>query len=147
MLLSGRLSLATHEWLADHAVHGVVLLPGTAFVELAVLAGDQVGCGRVEELILEAPLILPEKGGVHLQVEVEEADASGFREVSVFSRAEAEGEGAAWTRHAHGLLGSAAPGSEARFDFGVWPPVGAELVDVSGEYVRAAENGLEYGSV
>ncbi|MFD5698329.1 type I polyketide synthase [Streptomyces lasiicapitis] len=147
VLLSGRLSLATHEWLADHAVHGVVLLPGTAFVELVVLAGDQVGCGRVEELILEAPLIVPEKGGVHLQVEVEEADASGFREVSVFSREEAEGEGAAWTRHAHGLLGSAAPGSEARFDFGVWPPVGAEPVDVSGEYARAAENGLEYGSV
>ncbi|WP_078508383.1 type I polyketide synthase [Streptomyces zinciresistens] len=147
VLLSGRLSLATHEWLADHAVHGVMLLPGTAFVELVVRAGDQVGCGRVAELILEAPLIVPEKGGVHLQVEVGEADASGHREVSVFSRDEAEGEGAAWTRHAHGLLGSAAPGSEARFDFGVWPPTGAEPVDVSGEYARAAENGLEYGPV
>ncbi|MBI0300315.1 SDR family NAD(P)-dependent oxidoreductase, partial [Streptomyces sp. PRKS01-29] len=147
VLLSGRLSLATHGWLADHAVHGVKLLPGTAFVELVVRAGDQVGCGRVEELILEAPLIVPEKGGVHLQVEVGEADASGFREVTVFSREEAEGEGGAWTRHAHGLLGAAAPGAEARFDFGVWPPVGAEPVDVSGEYARAAENGLEYGPV
>ncbi|WP_344317584.1 type I polyketide synthase, partial [Streptomyces javensis] len=147
VLLSGRLSLATHGWLADHAVHGVMLLPGTAFVELVVRAGDQVGCGRVEELILEAPLILPEQGGVHLQVEVGEADASGFREVSVFSRAEADGEGAAWTRHAHGVLGSATSVSEAQYDFGVWPPVGAEVVDVSGEYVRAAENGLEYGPV
>ncbi|MBO3682732.1 type I polyketide synthase, partial [Streptomyces sp. NEAU-YJ-81] len=145
VLLSGRLSLATHGWLADHAVHGVMLLPGTAFMELALQAGDQVGCGRVEELILEAPLIVPEKGGVRLQVEVGQADASGFREVSVFSREEADGEGATWVRHAHGLLGSAAPSSEARFDFGVWPPVGAESVDVSGEYVRAAENGLEYG--
>ncbi|MGV9856767.1 SDR family NAD(P)-dependent oxidoreductase, partial [Streptomyces sp. NPDC003442] len=147
VLLSGRLSLATHGWLADHAVHGVMLLPGTAFVELVVRAGDQVGCGRVEELILEAPLIVPEKGGVHLQVEVGEADASGFREVSVFSREEADGAGTAWVRHAHGVLGSAAPLSEAQFDFGVWPPAGAEPVDVSGEYVRAAENGLEYGPV
>ena len=35
-----------HPWLADHAVLGTVLLPGTAFVELALHAGDQVGCGR-----------------------------------------------------------------------------------------------------
>ncbi|MCQ8190678.1 type I polyketide synthase, partial [Streptomyces rugosispiralis] len=147
VLLSGRLSLATHGWLADHAVHGVMLLPGTAFVELVVRAGDQVGCGRVEELILEAPLIVPATGGVHLQVEVGEADASGLREVSVFSREEADGEGAAWVRHAHGVLGSAAPLSGAQFDFGVWPPAGAEPVDVSGEYARAAENGLEYGPV
>ncbi|GAA3354239.1 hypothetical protein GCM10017744_011260 [Streptomyces antimycoticus] len=90
---------------------------------------------------------MPEKGGVHLQVEVGEADASGFREVSVFSREEAEGEGAAWVRHAHGVVGSAAPVSGTQFDFGVWPPAGAEPVDVSGEYVRAAENGLEYGPV
>ncbi|TMU96940.1 type I polyketide synthase [Streptomyces sp. DASNCL29] len=147
VLLSGRLSLATHGWLADHAVHGIVLLPGTAFVELVVRAGDQVGCGRVEELILEAPLILPEQGGVHLQVEVGEADASGFREVSVFSREEAEGEGAVWTRHARGVLAPMEGARGASFDFGVWPPVGAEVVDVSGEYVRAAENGLEYGPV
>ncbi|WP_432046097.1 type I polyketide synthase [Streptomyces asiaticus] len=147
VLLSGRLSLATHGWLADHAVHGIVLLPGTAFVELLVQAGDQVGCGRVEELVLEAPLILPEQGGVHLQVEVGEADASGFREVSVFSREEAEGEGAVWTRHARGVLAPMEGARGASIDFGVWPPVGAEVVDVSGEYVRAAENGLEYGPV
>ena len=28
--------LQTHPWLADHAVSGTVLLPGTAFVELAL---------------------------------------------------------------------------------------------------------------
>ncbi|WP_346168420.1 type I polyketide synthase, partial [Streptomyces javensis] len=147
VLLNGRLSLATHGWLADHAVHGIVLLPGTAFVELVVQAGDQVGCGRVEELVLEAPLILPEQGGVQIQVEAGEADASGFREVSVFSREEADGEGAVWTRHARGVLAPMEGARGASFDFGVWPPVGAEVVDVSGEYVRAAENGLEYGPV
>ncbi|MEU1947799.1 type I polyketide synthase, partial [Streptomyces sp. NPDC020125] len=35
-LFTGRLSLQTHPWLADHAVMDTVLLPGTAFVELAV---------------------------------------------------------------------------------------------------------------
>ncbi|WP_415925050.1 hypothetical protein, partial [Streptomyces sp. AK04-3B] len=33
VVLSGRLSLTSHRWLADHAVAGTVLLPGTAFVE------------------------------------------------------------------------------------------------------------------
>ncbi|MGW7622068.1 type I polyketide synthase [Streptomyces antimycoticus] len=147
VLLSGRLSLATHGWLADHAVHGVVLLPGTAFVELAVQAGDQVGCGRVEELILEAPLIVPEKGGVRLQVEVGEADASGYREVSVFSRDETEGETAAWVCHARGALAPVQAVGETLFDFGTWPPAAAQVAEVSEHYVRAAENGLEYGPV
>ena len=31
-LFTGRLSLQTHPWLADHAVMGTVLLPGTAFL-------------------------------------------------------------------------------------------------------------------
>ncbi|WJD95171.1 type I polyketide synthase [Streptomyces antimycoticus] len=147
VLLSGRLSLATHGWLADHAVHGVVLLPGTAFVELAVQAGDQVGCGRVEELILEAPLIVPEKGGVRLQVEVGEADASGYREVSVFSRDETEGETAAWVCHARGALAPVQAAGDTLFDFGAWPPAAAQVAEVSEHYVRAAENGLEYGPV
>ena len=42
-LLSGRLSLATHPWLADHALHGAAILPGTAFVELALQAGERAG--------------------------------------------------------------------------------------------------------
>ena len=41
-LLAGRLSLRSHPWLADHAVAGTVLLPGTAFVEMAIKAGDAV---------------------------------------------------------------------------------------------------------
>ncbi len=47
---------------------GVVLLPGTAFVELALWAGEEVGCARLEELVLQAPLVIPETGGVALQV-------------------------------------------------------------------------------
>ncbi|MFJ2444609.1 type I polyketide synthase, partial [Streptomyces sp. NPDC087658] len=43
LILTGRLSTHTHPWLADHGVLGSVLLPGTAFLELVVRAGDQVG--------------------------------------------------------------------------------------------------------
>ena len=62
-VFTGRLSLQTHPWLADHAVFGSVVLPGTAFVELAVRAGDQVGCDLVEELTLECRWFCPTRVG------------------------------------------------------------------------------------
>ena len=82
-VFTGRLSLQTHPWLADHAVMGTVLLPGTAFVELALHAGGHVGCAVVAELTLEAPLVLPQQGAVALQLSVGEPDKSGARPVDV----------------------------------------------------------------
>ncbi|MBM7174057.1 polyketide synthase dehydratase domain-containing protein, partial [Streptomyces sp. G44] len=91
-LLTGRLSLRSHPWLGEHVVDGSVLLPGTAFVELAVRAGDEAGCGRVEDLTLEAPLVLPAQGAVQLQVVVGAPDGQGARPVRIYSRLEqAEG--------------------------------------------------------
>ena len=64
VVLTGWLSLGTQEWLADHAVGEAVLFPGAGFMELVLRAGDEVGCGVVDELTLLAPLILPATGGV-----------------------------------------------------------------------------------
>ncbi|NEE46062.1 hypothetical protein G3M55_15735, partial [Streptomyces sp. SID8455] len=72
----------------------------TAFLELAVRAGDQVGCDQVEELTLEAPLVLPPGGAVALQLTVGSPDASGTRPLSVHARAADDGPDAPWTRHA-----------------------------------------------
>ena len=85
VVLTGRLSMAAQPWLADHAVAGVVLFPGAGFVELALRAGDEVGCAVVEELTLSAPLLLPAADGVQVQVVVGAADGSGRRAVSVYS--------------------------------------------------------------
>ncbi|WP_255316366.1 polyketide synthase dehydratase domain-containing protein, partial [Streptomyces morookaense] len=141
LLLTGLLSLDTHPWLADHAVHGTVLLPGTAFVELAIRAGDEVGCGSIEDLTLEMPLVVPERGGVTLQVSVGAEDEAGRRQFSMHSRV---GDGA-WVRHATGALSSAeTPGAE----IGEWPPPpAAEAVDLTAFYEGMAELGLEYGPV
>ncbi|MEV5205779.1 type I polyketide synthase, partial [Streptomyces sp. NPDC053720] len=149
-VLSGRLSLQTHPWLADHAVAGTVLLPGTAFVELALRAGDETGCDTLEELTLEAPLTLRGTGAVHLQVAVEPSDTTGRRAIAVYSRPEEAGDDdEAWTRHATGVL---AHGSTETVDpvpdgVGVWPPVGAVRVDSSGLYGALAVAGYEYGPV
>ncbi|MEU1800716.1 type I polyketide synthase, partial [Streptomyces sp. NPDC019937] len=144
-LYTGRLALDTHPWLADHTVAGSVLLPGTAFVELAVRAGDQVGCDLLEELTLEAPLVLPEAGRVQLQLSVGAPDASGRRSLTVYSRSEDAAVDEVWERHASGVLGSGAP--SASFDLGVWPPAGAEALPVDGVYEGLADAGLAYGPV
>ena len=142
LTLSGRISLATHPWLADHAVAGVVLLPGTAFLELALHAAERVGAEAVEELALQAPLVLPEAGAVDIRVTVSEPDQGGRREIAIHSRADGEEE-AQWTPHAQGTL-SAEP-APAPEPLDAWPPGGAEPIEVEYLYDLLAEAGLEYG--
>ncbi|MFV0496009.1 SDR family NAD(P)-dependent oxidoreductase, partial [Mycobacterium sp.] len=143
VVLTGRLSRATQPWLADHAVAGVVIFPGTGFVELAIRAGDEVGCPVVEELTLAAPLVLPESGSVAVQVVVDTAEESGSRAVSVFSRS-GTGGGSGWLLHAEGSLSPAAA-AQPIVDSASWPPAGAEPVDLAGAYGRLADGGYGYG--
>ena len=77
LVLTGRLSVSAQPWLGDHVVAGRVLVPGTALAEMAVRAGDEAGCGRVEELLVEVPLVLPARGGVQVQVTVGAAGEGG----------------------------------------------------------------------
>ncbi|GDY59342.1 hypothetical protein SVIO_099650 [Streptomyces violaceusniger] len=60
LVFTGTLSPHTQPWLADHVLRGEAVLATTALVELAIRAGDEVGLGRVEELVAQAPLVLPE---------------------------------------------------------------------------------------
>ncbi|MFD7500165.1 SDR family NAD(P)-dependent oxidoreductase [Streptomyces sp. NPDC059850] len=143
VLLSGYLSGTTHPWLADHAVGESVLFPGTAFAELAIRAGDELGCRRLDELTVERPLILPEEGGVRIQVRVGGADAQGLRAVTVWSRADGAVPDEPWTRHASGAL-AAAPGTPL-WQPESWPPPGAEPVPVDFFYSRLADAGYHYG--
>ncbi|MFE3316573.1 acyltransferase domain-containing protein, partial [Embleya sp. NPDC059213] len=148
-LLTGRLSLSSHAWLRDHAVAGTVLLPGTAFVELAIRAGDSVGCGHLDELALEAPLVLPEQGGIQIQVVVTAPNADGGRAVSVFSRADDDPD-REWTRNACGALlpdvvTAAGSGEDADPGTTAWPPAGARPIELDDFYSDLAEVGYAYG--
>ncbi|MER6922248.1 SDR family NAD(P)-dependent oxidoreductase, partial [Streptomyces spiralis] len=144
VVLTGRLSAAGQPWVADHEVHGSVLLPGTGFVELAVRLGDQVGCPLLEELTLEAPLVLPERGGAALRAVAGPPDASGRRALSVHSRRD-DLPGQTWTRHATGFLATGAAHVDGA-DLTQWPPPGATRVEVDGAYERLNERGYGYGS-
>jgi len=145
-LLTGRLSLRSHPWLADHEVMGTVVFPGAAFAELALHAAEQAGCAAVADLTLEVPLMLPGSGGCQLQVAVGPADADGRRPLTVSSRPDDAAAGLPWTRHAAGVLAAAAsPGSGSSFDARVWPPAGAAQVEIGDLYGRFTAMGLDYG--
>ena len=152
LLLTGRLSVQAQPWLAGHVIDGAVLLPGTAFVELAAQAGEATGCGRIEELTLEAPLVLPARGGVPVQVAVGGPDQAGQRPVRVFSRPDDGSEGP-WVRHAAGLLAPVGPAEAGDFtDFAAsWPPEGTMAADagdlpgVRAVWRRGAELFVEAG--
>nr|WP_312878247.1 beta-ketoacyl synthase N-terminal-like domain-containing protein [Lentzea indica] len=139
LLFTSRLSLRTHPWLRDHSLHGKVLVPGAALVELALRAADEVGLDRLDELTIAAPLVLPETGAVQVQIRV---GADGDRRaVTIHSRP--EDSDLPWTEHAAGFLASGT--TTLDFDASEWPPAGAEAVQVEGVYERFAELGFDYG--
>ncbi|UED83922.1 type I polyketide synthase [Streptomyces profundus] len=147
-LFTGRLSLAQQPWIADHSVNDVVLLPGTGLLELALRAAHEAGCTTVAELTLEAPLALPDRGELRLQVELGPPDHEGQRELALHSRLPDETGPGGWTRHATGLVGPA-PRHDIeqgqQRDLTNWPPTGAEPLSTEGLYARAAALGLRYG--
>ncbi|WP_449289913.1 SDR family NAD(P)-dependent oxidoreductase [Nocardia aobensis] len=144
--LSGRLSVRIQPWLADHRVLDTVLFPGTGFVELARHAGEQVGCPLLDELVLRAPLALPETGGVAIRVAVGEPDETGHRAVRIFSCPDGEVDSVpSWTLHAEGVVAQA--GSAPDFDLISWPPAGATAVDIAGVYDALDALGYRYGPV
>ncbi|OLF05409.1 hypothetical protein BLA60_36320, partial [Actinophytocola xinjiangensis] len=144
LLFTSRLSLGTQPWLADHTVGGQVLVPGTALLELAIRAGDEVGCGHVAELVLAEPLVLPAHGALALQVAVGEPGADGSRPVTIHSRPN-DRHDAPWTKHATGSLSTAGPAVES--DLAAWPPADATPVDLTGFHDGLAEAGFVYGPV
>ena len=159
LLYTGRLSLQAQPWLADHVVGGRVVVAGAVLMELALHVAREVGCEAVQELLLEAPLVLAEGGGVQLQVAVSGPDEAGGRAVGIYARAEGGEEEVAeerpaWRRHASGVIASAAAESAEREGAAeaelllageFWPPEGAEAIEVDDLYDGLAGRGYDYG--
>ncbi|WP_435613584.1 type I polyketide synthase [Streptomyces sp. bgisy159] len=146
-VLTGTVSVDGRPWLADHALDGRILFPGTAFLDLAMEACAHTGAARVADLTLQTPLVLPEDGAVRLQVTVTAPDDHGDRALTVHSRPVTRDEAAPgpWTRHAEGTLGGTPAATAPAPLPTAWPPQGASPVEVSGLYERIAGGGFAYG--
>jgi polyketide synthase 12 len=143
-------SLQTHGWLADHAVFGAVVVPATAYMDLALWVGGFVGCAGIEELSLEVPLILPDSGGVQVRIVAGAVDEAGRRSLDVYSRPGGDDRAVGgWIRHATGSLSASSAltanwADDARL-LAVWPPAGANRLDIDGLYDSFADAGFDYG--
>ncbi|MFG3462635.1 SDR family NAD(P)-dependent oxidoreductase [Streptomyces sp. NPDC047853] len=147
LLFTGRLSLRTHPWLAEHRVHGRIVVPGTVFVDLAVRAGDETDCDVVDELVLHTPLVLTAGESVQLQVTVGAPGEEGDREITVHSRTSGDTGwfGQPWTRNASGTLRTTT--TPQAVPEPTWPPADARAVPVDALYPELAAAGLDYGPV
>ncbi|MCI3934278.1 SDR family NAD(P)-dependent oxidoreductase [Streptomyces sp. AN091965] len=144
LVLTGTVSRRTEPWLADHVMLGSALVPGTAVVEMALRAGAEAGCRRLAELTQEAPLVLPERGAVRLQVRVGAEGEQGRRAFGVYGRPEDAAPDEPWVCHARGdLAPDAAPAPPGPGQ--TWPPAGAEPVALDGFYDGLADAGFAYG--
>jgi acyl transferase domain-containing protein/aryl carrier-like protein len=128
-------------FVGDHRVHGTVLFPATGFVEAALVAAEAAGGGsRLEQLEIQAPLVLGDANERRLQVIV-----TG-RTVQVFSAPTSEAEATgAWTLHATAQIGvpgaTTVPTVEGQAD--------AEAVTVTvtaeAHYEALRARGLDFG--
>ncbi|MFI1401045.1 thioester reductase domain-containing protein, partial [Streptomyces sp. NPDC020681] len=140
LLFSGRFSPAALPWSAGLTAEGSPVLPNAALVELAVRAGDEAGCTVLDELTVTAPVPVPERHALQLQVAVGAEDGDGRRTLTIHSRPAA---GTPWTAHARGTLSFGGPA--VPFDLAQWPPAGAEPIEVADGYTALEAAGVAHG--
>ncbi|MFG1285487.1 type I polyketide synthase [Xanthobacter versatilis] len=139
----GEIDSSSLPWLRDHALSGVPVLPGAAYLEMALAAVREALPGQalvLEDARFEKMLLLPEGEARRLQVTLTRTGGDGA-EVAVLSRP-VQGEDD-WTLHAR--IGVRRSGPEA--PAGPVPVVdeAAEPVDLAGFYRQFAAGGLDYG--
>ncbi|XXX73393.1 SDR family NAD(P)-dependent oxidoreductase [Sorangium sp. So ce134] len=142
------LGVTAAPYLSDHRVFDHLVVPGAAVLELAhaaAVAHAGPGRTRVEGLVLQAPLLLPETGEQRVQVVVSEAAGDGA-EVTVYSQSSAARPGDGWTEHATAQVQSTSEEVErAAID---WTAVRARCrreVSTADLYATWREAGLAYG--
>ncbi|BAL22601.1 type I polyketide synthase [Azoarcus sp. KH32C] len=99
----------TQSWLADHKVGGATVLPGAAYVELALAAASEVFAAAqldLEELDILAPIVFDGDHGRSVRIELNPRDG-GFQIRSRQRLSDDE-----WTLNAAGRLREATPAGE-----------------------------------
>ncbi|WP_190019441.1 acyltransferase domain-containing protein, partial [Streptomyces lucensis] len=152
-VFTGRLSLDTHPWVADHTIHGTAVLPAAALVDLALHVARRTGRGGIRELTVDAPLTLVAGTAVRLRVTVEAAAERELPAVlTIDTQSESDPE-AAWITRASAAVEPAAADViedlvEERPPWAVvWPPEAARAISVDELYEDLATAGLRYGPV
>ncbi|WP_330301260.1 acyltransferase domain-containing protein [Streptomyces sp. NBC_00503] len=128
---------------SDHRIGGAAVLPGAAFVEMALAMCEQVRPGEqpvLEEFAFREPLILPTRGVRRVQAVLEGSDA-GRAQIRFFVR---EDDGPLCTAETRVVFGAAADPGEPRDPAALAGPL-TETVEGPAYYRALAACGLGYG--
>ena len=126
-------------------------MPGTGYVEMAIEAGNQVGCDFLEEMVLETPLVVPDEGGCAVRFVIAPPDQAGYRRFTVYSRFDDAPAEWGWTRNASGALANTAthdprrPCRRSSAEMPEWPPPGAREIELGDLYDRFLKEGYTFG--
>ena len=139
-------------YLQDHRVQGEAILPGAAYVEMALAAGAKVygaGAFAVEALSFEQMLAIPDQSARTVLVAIAEEEV-GKVSFQVCTRQDEAGgaPGGSFLRHASGRLHvSGSSGEPSRAARRPWELAELFPSRLSGaeHYRRMAERGLSYG--
>nr|WP_073939459.1 type I polyketide synthase [Streptomyces sp. TSRI0107] len=135
-VLTGRISLTTHPWLADHTIADTPLLPATAFLDLTLHAAHHTDTPNIQDLTLEQPLPLT-TATTHFQITINAPDPEGQRTLTIHTQPTPD---APFTRHATATL-TTTPTTPTAL---TWPPTSPPL-DTSHLYEALADHGYTYG--
>lgn len=141
-------------YLGDHRVHGEVILPASAFLEMALAAGAcHLGeeARVLEDVLLRRPLVLPGEGTIPVQVVLSDR-GEGRARFLIASMAWAGPEegnvgGGAWTLHATGTVRTP-EADESRDEWGSlddWKAACATELEAEDHYRSLRERGLDFG--
>ena len=134
-------------FLSDHVIHDAVIMPASAYVEMALSAAARAfGAEQViaEQIQLAQPMLFQPNTRKTCQMILEPVHSSerlGFR---IFSRDVGAGHGAPWTLHCDGKVRAAAPAEASETLAAVRARCNA-AVDVDHLYRHYRSNGLQLG--
>jgi thioester reductase-like protein len=140
VLLSGALSTSTAPWLGEHRLFGYQVVPSSVLLEMAVRAGDEVGCPHVDELVVSEQVVLPERARLRVQLTVDAPDGASRRRISMHTGT--DDDHPVWTLAASGVL---SPRRHSAEDLSQWPPSDAEPLDVDLLLQHRADAGFAIG--
>ncbi|MEO0946631.1 MAG: MupA/Atu3671 family FMN-dependent luciferase-like monooxygenase [Cyanobacteria bacterium J06641_5] len=152
-----QLSITRQPYLQDHCIYGQVIVPATAYLEMAVAAGRQVLAPEAE-IQLQAvkilqPLVLTGNQSQTVQVVLTpEASGTEAYQFEIFSANDAQAEEVTWTCHARGRAIAPKRGSDTAMGSGTaiadvesLKLAYGEPISASDLYQRFAARGMAYG--
>jgi myxalamid-type polyketide synthase MxaB len=133
-------------YLQDHCVFQKVIVPGAAYIEMALAAGRHLlktSSLQVEDVVIQQALQLQPQAQRRAQM-VFFPKGDGTYQFKIFSENQEQGIEPSWIEHASGYLKAAAP-EHTSVNLHHLQDQCPESLPVQGYYTQLQANGLEYG--